>query len=128
MTPVARADVLKLIAKARQATDKYHDVSIALADGYVSTIECVEVPDVGGMGIHYVNFGAVDLEVDELSPEILLYLDTDEGPKLVGVEYMQIALANTESGPAPWFGESPPPNGWFTTNPTLFGRLMEIHK
>jgi hypothetical protein len=124
---VTNPDVSKALAAARKTTAKYHDVGVALADGYFSTEVCVEHPVTGdGMGIHYVNAGlAGDLVVDELSPEILLYAPTNAGDRLVGVEYFMIALANTTSGPAPWFDEDPPPLGWFTTAPTLFGRLMD---
>ncbi len=127
---VTDKDALKDLAKARQATAKYHDVSVAEVDGYVSTVECVEAPP-GGMGIHYVNFGLFDTVVDLTTPEVLLYAPTEGGVRLVGVEYFAIALANTSGGPAPWFGtegpvdpEAPPPGGWFTTAPTLFGQEM----
>jgi hypothetical protein len=32
------------LAAARAATARYHDVSLALADGYVDTHECVAIP------------------------------------------------------------------------------------
>jgi hypothetical protein len=101
---VTDSDDLKDLAKARRATAKYHDVDTALADGYVSTVACVEVPGLGGMGIHYVNFGlAADLTVDPLTPEILLYVPTAEGMKLVGVEYFVAYVGQ----PAPiLFGQS----------------------
>lgn len=54
---VTDPDALKDLAAARKATAKYQDVSVASAGGYFSTFECVEVPVLGGMGIHYVNFG-----------------------------------------------------------------------
>ena len=46
--------VLKDLAKVRQATAKYHDVTAAYADGFIRTPECVASPD-GGMGIHFIN-------------------------------------------------------------------------
>lgn len=120
------SDVNSLLAEVRRATAKYHDETVALADGYVSTVECVEAPGLGGMGIHYVNFALADPappvgSVDELTPEILLYAPIEGGVRLVGVEYSALALANTPDGPAPWFDPiTPPPLGWFTTAPTLF--------
>ncbi len=81
-------DVLKDLVVAHQATAKYHDVGVALADGYIPVSHCVEVPGPGIVGIHYVNFDfTADLVLDELTPEILIYVPTDEGMELVGVEY-----------------------------------------
>ncbi len=129
---VTDKDALKALAKARQATDKYHDVNVAVADGYVPVppppaSPCVEVPGLGGMGIHYVNFDIFEAPPDILTPAVLLYVPTDEGLKLVGVEYFAIALYDAGAGPAPWLGteddpEAPPPGDWFTTAPTLFGQ------
>ncbi len=71
------------LAAARRATAKYHDVSRALADGYVQFSG--HVP---GMGAHFVNLGLTDTTFDRTKPEILLYSLTEGNkPKLVGVEY-----------------------------------------
>lgn len=82
-------EVLKGLAQVRQAAAKYHDVDAALADGYVATPICVEEPDLGGMGYHYINPAlASDLSVNPLKPELLLYAPSGNGRlKLVGVEY-----------------------------------------
>ena len=37
--------VLRDLAKVRQATAKYHDVNVALADGFIQTPSCVASPD-----------------------------------------------------------------------------------
>src|SRR5215831_18965271 len=37
------------LAAVRQATEKYHDLSAALADGYVEFYKCTEQPGVGTM-------------------------------------------------------------------------------
>ena len=98
----AEQDVSQELIAVLQATGKYHDVSLAEADGYVSTVECVQAPP-GGMGIHYVNFALTEAPPDLLKPLVLLYNPTDGGVKLIGVEYFAVALANTDDGPAPWF-------------------------
>ncbi len=122
---VTNPDVLKLLAQVRQATKQYHDVDQAIADGYAPMGGCVEEPGLGAMGVHYINIGLVgDQTVDELQPEVLVYMDKGAGPKLVGVEYFMVALANTPAGPAPWFGMAPPPLGWFSTVPMAFGGPM----
>ena len=103
-------DALKGLAAVRQATAKYHDAGTALADGYVSTAECAELPGVGGMGLHYLNFGLLgDPAIDPLTPEVLLYAPTNDGVRLVGVEYFvafdgqpaPILFGQTFNGPMP---------------------------
>ena len=114
------------LAQVRQATAEYHDVSQALADGYVSMGSCVEAPGLGGMGFHYVNPGyASDLAVDALAPEVLVYAPSGSGLRLVAVEYFVAALANTESGPAPWFESTPPPLGFFNSAPSVLGQTFD---
>lgn len=111
-------------AAALQATAKYHpDVEVAEADGYVPGGDCVSAP-LGGMGIHYVNPGLMEAPLDLLTPQILLYIPTEDGLKLIGIEYMAAALAVTVDGPAPWFEEEEP-DSWTTTAPTLFGQTLE---
>jgi hypothetical protein len=88
-TGVADPAVLKDLAALRRATAKYQDVNAALADGFIATPHCVEHPDLGGMGIHYVNPARImDPAIDLLEPEILLYVESGGGMKLLGVEYM----------------------------------------
>jgi hypothetical protein len=72
-----------------QATTKYHDVNAVLADGFIRTPACVEEPGLGGMGIHFINPARImDPAISRLEPEILLYLETEDRMKLLGVEYM----------------------------------------
>jgi len=113
----------KLLAMTRRATDKYHDVSVALADGYVPMSPCDEI-DGAAMGMHYVNLGlASDMVVNEVTPEILLFVDTDEGPKLVGVEYF-VAADGAFVGPL--FDMTLPAGWiWLTPAPTLFEVSMD---
>ncbi len=107
--------VAKKLAAVRQATVKYHDVAEALDDGYVPVGPPPPVgPCVPGMGIHYVNFGlAFDPALDLTMPEILLYVPTDGGVRLVAVEYFFAIGAPDDPIPDP----APPA-------PILFGRPM----
>jgi hypothetical protein len=110
-TGIANPAVLKDLAAVRQASAKYQDVNAALADGFVPTPHCVAHPELGGMGIHYVNPERImDPGLDPLEPEILLYVDTGNGLRLVGVEYM-LALGPPD---APVPDPAPPA-------PSLFG-------
>jgi hypothetical protein len=79
------------------------------------------------MGIHAVNADlAQDPAIDPLHPEFLLYLPTSDGRlELTGVEYFAVALANTESGPRPWFDATPPPLGFAGSAPTVLGHQLD---
>jgi hypothetical protein len=76
------------LAVVRQVTAKYHDVQAALADGYVPASPCVAGDD-GVMGIHYANPALLGQPVDVRRPAMLLYVPTDDGLELAGVEYFQ---------------------------------------
>jgi hypothetical protein len=111
----------------KAATARYHSFEQAEQAGYSAEGEpCVSSP-LGAMGIHAVNHALTgDLSVDPLRPEVLLYLPTGTGSlKLVGVEYFVVALANTDSGPRPWFGPEPPPLGFANPAPTVFGQTFD---
>jgi len=107
--------VLKDLAAVRNATAKYHNVDNALADGFVADHECVAVPGLGGMGIHYINYERImDPSVNLTEPEVLLYAPSSKGLKLVGVEYM-VAIG-APGAPVP----DPAPSA-----PVLFGREFD---
>ncbi|GAA4093691.1 hypothetical protein ACFFOS_09845 [Nocardioides kongjuensis] len=76
------------VAAIRAATAKYHDIDVALADGYVPVSECVESPE-GAMGVHYMNPALAGAPVDLRHPAFLLYLPGRDGMRLVGVEYFK---------------------------------------
>jgi hypothetical protein len=100
---VAKLNVNRQLADVRKATAKYHDVNVALADGYVPAPVCAAHPTEGGMGFHYIKPSlAGDLESNELQPELLLYAPTAAGLKLVGVEYFQ---ADAGQGRPSLFGQ-----------------------
>ena len=82
------ASVNQQLAKVKQAAARYHDVAVAEGDGYVSTEECVFSPD-GTMGIHYVNFALLDDVIEAERPEILVYIPSGEGLRLVAVEWLK---------------------------------------
>jgi hypothetical protein len=113
-TGVTDPSVLRDLAKVRQVTNKYHDVNAALADGLIETPGCVASPD-GGMGIHFINPARLmDPAENILEPEILLYVKTDKGMKLIGVEYFYGIGAPDTHVPNP----APPA-------PVLFGRPFD---
>lgn len=69
--------------QALSATEKYKDVEVALAEGYVSTE--AHVPQ---MGVHYINFALLDETFDLKAPEVLLYVSREGTWVLVGIEYV----------------------------------------
>jgi hypothetical protein len=91
--------LLQELARVRQATARYHDVSQAEAAGYV---------DIGlfvsGQGYHYVNFSLVDDTFDLDNPEILVYAPTPNG----GLRLVAVEFAVPDSFPVPegFFGDS----------------------
>jgi len=79
-----------LIDKVRNATARYIDLSVALADGFVPATPCVSGPDTGAMGVHFVlpsriSSGVLNAE----QPEALIYEPMANGAmRLVGVEFI----------------------------------------
>lgn len=113
-TGVTDPAVLRELAQVRQATAKYHDVNVALADGFIQTPECVESPD-GGMGIHFINPARLMDPAENLAePEVLLYVEAPGGMKLIGVEYFYGIGAPDTSIPNP-----------AQPAPVLFGRPFD---
>lgn len=102
------------LARIRQATAAFHDVSKAVGAGYTdpATGLCDSNPDGAGiMGIHSLNLQLFDGQIEPLEPEGLLYLPKPEGGfRLIGVEYLlPVLLRNKQTGtvaartePGPW--------------------------
>jgi hypothetical protein len=78
------------LAQVRAATAKYHDINVAIADGFgvIGAGNCVDSSS-GTHGIGYVNIPRfLSPEVDPLEPEILNYIPTGDGNlRLVNVVY-----------------------------------------
>ncbi len=112
-TSFAAADDYDLDA-LRAAVEKYKDVNVALADGYIPdpSGHCVSAaaeglpPELGGMGIHYLNPAALKITAGEprvdgmsthtdfMKPAILLYEPQADGSlELVGIENLVFEAA-----------------------------------
>ena len=106
-TAAAARNVDDVIAEIKKATEQYSDVDVALADGYVPdpSGNCISAdqeglpPELGSMGIHYLNMAALKITAGEprvdgqsthtdfMKPAILLYEPQADGSlELVGVE------------------------------------------
>lgn len=79
------AEVQQDLATTRAATAKYHDIDVALADGYVDT----GLPCFDGQGYHYIKNDLLGT-FDEAAPHLLVYFPKPNGDlKLVSVEWIQ---------------------------------------
>ena len=124
------SDFNQSLAAVRRATAAFHDFAVAQQAGYqsVAAEPCVSSP-AGTMGKHSINPALIqNPALDITRPEILVYLPTDDGLKLVAVEYMRVALVRRPDGTiAPWF----PPTPWpanhvlVTPTPVLFGQSFQ---
>lgn len=103
------------LAEARQGTARFHKVAHAEAAGYGSTLDllgCFESPTEGGMGLHYLNAGLLDAEVDAAAPEALVYEMREDGElKLVGLEYLVPEELVDPDNPPELFGHHFHPHG-----------------
>ena len=85
--PAPAADQ-QALATLRRVTARYHDVDVAIADGFFLLHECESRPGEGPVGILYVHMDRLlDGVIDPALPDALLYEPSARGrPKLVGVE------------------------------------------
>jgi hypothetical protein len=102
-----------LVQVVRDATKRFQDPAVALAEGYVPTFGCVSGSSEGQMGIHFVNFTNVfDNQLDPANPEILLYEPLPNNRyRLTGADYLVLA--------APWNAANQNP-------PQLMGQLFHF--
>ena len=122
--PIDQIDRAALVGAIRVATQRFEDINVALAEGYVQdpSGRCVSAAteglaaELGGMGLHYMRpdllgITAIEprvdgngLHIDFHEPAILLYEPQEDGTmKLVGVENLVFQKA--------WYaaGNSEPP-------------------
>jgi hypothetical protein len=101
-----------LIDTVRHATERYLELSTALADHFVAATPCVSGPDAGAMGVHFIRLDRVtQLVLDAEQPQALIYEPMANGAmRLVGVEFIVLD--------ANWTAEHP------GTVPALQGNLL----
>lgn len=105
------------LAGVRSALDKYQDPLVAVRDGFLSTVACIDFPqggvdgDVrfkpGAMGVHFVNMGNVGPAIDPAKPQVLIYEPVGSKLRLVAAEWFLPAQLVTDG-----------------QVPTIFGRRM----
>ena len=81
-----------LVQIVREATERFVDVNAATAAGYEPAFGCVTGPDMGAMGVHYINGTLVSGgQLNAKAPQALIYEPVGKAMKLVGVEFIAIA-------------------------------------
>ena len=90
-----KAQAGEFVRLVRESTERFKDVAVAEAEGYHLLFGCVSGPDVGAMGLHYVNLALVgDGELDAARPKIVIYEPLPDGRlKLTGADYLVLADA-----------------------------------
>jgi hypothetical protein len=79
-----------LIEKVRDATARFRDIRVALAEGWAPATPCVSGPDAGAMGVHFNQPARKsDGTVSGDAPQFLIYEPMADGAmRLVGVEFL----------------------------------------
>ena len=103
---VSAKDAKRAIATLRRATAHYHDLDVALDDGFVLLHECENRPDEGPVGTVYVHLDRLmDGIIDPELPDALIYEPRRyKRPKLVGVEFAIPYALWTEPQPPQFLG------------------------
>ena len=103
----------ELVRQVREATVRFRDPNAAEAEGYHLLFGCVSGPDIGAMGLHYVNMSLVgDGALDASRPEIVIYEPLPNGRlRLVGADFLVLA--------ADWHAKHAEP-------PQLEGQLLHL--
>jgi hypothetical protein len=103
-----------LVNVVRESTERFHDVSVAEAEGYGLLFGCVSGPDAGAMGMHFVNLPLVGDDVlDATRPEIVIYEPTSNGRlRLIGADFLVFKDV--------WDAKHP------GTTPQLMGQLFHL--
>lgn len=83
------------LAPFRAVSAQFHSIANAEKAGYVlfsdvNGITCIDMPGMGGMGVHYVNPALIaDPAIDPKAPEALVYApDRDGTLRLAALEYL----------------------------------------
>ena len=85
------------LQSVRASLDKYNDPVVAIHDGYMSLLGCIEYPKggsegtmrfaPGGMGVHFLNPGFIGPTLDPAKPQVLIYEPVGDKLRLVAAEW-----------------------------------------
>ncbi len=89
---VQSSQAATLLQTVREATERYKDVDVAKAEGFALVFGCVQGPDAGAMGMHFLNVSRVSTNLDPTQPQILIYEPQPDGSlKLIGADFLVFA-------------------------------------
>lgn len=106
----AAASLTPELTRVRTALDKYKDPIMAVHDGYMSLVGCIDYPKgasegtmqyvAGGMGVHFLNPSLVGPKLDPMKPPVLIYEPTsDDKLRLVAAEWFMPDQLATDGAP-----------------------------
>ena len=100
------ADTDGAIATLQRVTARYHNLSFAIADGFVLLHPCENRPGEGPVGIVYVNITRLlDGIIDPETPDALIYEPQPNGrERLVGAEFAIPYALWTQAQPPQFLG------------------------
>jgi hypothetical protein len=112
---IPQKEIDLLVAKLRRETDRYHDIDVAIADGFVHVHDCEVRPGEGAAGMVYAHPARMmDGLIRPALPDGLLYEPSSTGkPKLVGVELIMPYSLWTRSSPPTFYGATFQPEDEF---------------
>ncbi len=89
-----------LVQVVRDATAQYKDVNAAKADGFQLVFGCVQGPDAGAMGMHFLNASRISTNLDPTKPQIVIYEPQPDGSlKLIGADFIVFAADWDKANP-----------------------------
>jgi len=110
--------VASMLAQVQSAVARNASLARAQAGGWVlvdGLDHCFNNPGTGGMGFHYINTALLDLTLDPLAPEAMVYqIDADGHLRLGAVEWIVPA--------EPWDAEHP------DRMPEVLGRMLHLNE
>ncbi len=90
----------------RNALERYQDPLVAVREGYLSTIACIDFPTAGhagetphpagAMGVHLLNLGNISPNPDPARPPVLIYEPHGDTLRLVAAEWFVPTQVNKE--------------------------------
>ena len=95
--PIAAPALAPELVTVRAALEKYKDPVVAIHDGFLSTVGCIDFPKggtdgpiyypPGAMGVHFLNMGNVGPTLDPSKPQVLIYEPVNGKLNLVAAEW-----------------------------------------
>ncbi len=86
------------VQAARSALAKYSDPLVAIRDGYLSTLACIDFPKgatdgpvvypPGAMGVHFLNAANIGPNLDPAKPQVLIYEPVGDKLVLTAAEWL----------------------------------------